>query len=412
MNALRNSSVRQGKPLHLSRQLEATPWSSLYSFGRLQEIGCSEVSALYVKKRRSTVEIKLSFSQKVAVMAYIAVCPPIRFINIGSSVGSTPNDSNIANDVLMIRAFMIYLQNCRKDINFTNTRLMTLAGGMDASLSSMIKDYKAFKTKQPLLNVAPEERLNDRIIPQDLLTGVELSGALASPVRNTIMYLNFDVMPLAGYGDNIIDVMCNLFPIRQMLTAWPVRPETDWQDLARNKIPWRLWLRVQQEAAMIDYQSLRGMDPSQPDPSHPNSSKFDFSKYDEYKRRLALLAPYMSDIKTFRENHTQVDVSVTPSPSISGLPVTVSVSVKSIGGAIPQGNVKIMFLSKQILKIYYYNQVNDVPEKFIRVAPLVNGSASVTYPEVLYGSYLVRAIYPGSGDMVDSENRIAHEVKF
>lgn len=345
-------------------------------------------------------------------MAYIAVVPPIRFINIGSSVGTSQADSNTPNDVIMIRAFMIYLQNHRKDLPFTNTRLATLAGAMDRELSKMIVDYKAFKTKEFLAALAPEERFNDRVMPQDLQFAVQSAGPGAAG-QTTIMSLNVDVKPLPGYGDNPVDVMCNLFPLRGMLTASPVRPETDWRDLARNKVPWNQWLKVHQEAALMAYETFRTMDPWGLDPSRPNS-KPDLSKHDAYLELSALLGPYLNEIKAFRDNHTQVTLSASPSPSSTGQPLTIKVTVTSVGGQIPQGIVRLWLIDWDHLK-YYYPRVAEVPEKYSQELRLMNGSATFTYPAsamIAFGNFIIRAVFPDTGRFVGSEARIKHEIQY
>ncbi len=340
---------------------------------------------------------------RVIVMAYIAVVPPIRFINIGSAVGSSQADSNVPNDVLMVRAFMIYLQNQRKDLQFTNTRLASLAGSMDLQLSKMIIDYKAFKTKEFLAALAPEERANDRVIPQDLRFAVQ-SASPAAPGRTTIMFLNGDVNPLAGYGDNTVDVMCNLFPIRGMLTASPVRPETDWRDLARNKVPWNQWLRMQQEVALLEYERLKT--------PFTVAKPSDLDKLDLYRESSTLLGPYQNELKSFEDTHTHTDLSVSPSPSARLQAVTVKVSVTSVGGQIPQGSVRLWFIDWDHMK-FYYGRVADVPASMSQELRLVNGSATFTYPGpamIGTGSFVVRAVYPDTGSFLGSEARTKHEI--
>jgi hypothetical protein len=336
-------------------------------------------------------------------MAYIAVVPPVRFINIGSAVGSSQADSNAPNDVLMVRAFMIYLQNFRKDLQFTNTRLTTLAGSVDLQLSKMIIDYKAFKTKEVWVVGAPEERANDRVVPQDLRFAVQ-AALPAAPGRNTIMLLNLDVNPLAGYGDNVVDVMCNLFPIRGMLTASPARPETDWRDLARNRVPWNQWLRIHQEVALMEYDRLKT--------PFTVAKPSDLDKLDSYRESSALLAPYQNELKSFGDNHTHTGLSVSPSLSARLQAVTVKVSVSSVGGQTPQGSVRLWFIDWDRIK-FYYGRVADVPASMAQELRLVNGSATFTYPGsamIGTGSFVVRAVYPDTGSFLGSEARIKHEI--
>lgn len=172
-------------------------------------------------------------------MAYIAVVPPVRFINIGSSVGPSPDEPNRPDDVLIIRAFMIYMTNFRKDLQFTTSTLPTLVGKFDPQLSQMILDFK--KKLSPLLMLPPEERENSRVIPQDERFAVQSAARPAT----TIMLLNNSVRPLPGYGDTAVEVMCNLFPILGILRAAPGgdrkaigQPDAYWRDVARNKVPW------------------------------------------------------------------------------------------------------------------------------------------------------------------------------
>src|SRR5262249_5675869 len=133
------------------------------------------------------------------------------------------------------------------------------------------------KKLSPLLLLPPEERGNSRVIPQDERFAVLTAARPAT----TIMALNNEVKPLPGYGDTIIDVMCNLFPIRGILGCWPVRggqrqaigqPDAYWRDLARNKIPWNQWTRAQQNNATDEYHgAIQAMAP--PVPQSPGGKK-------------------------------------------------------------------------------------------------------------------------------------------
>jgi len=349
-------------------------------------------------------------------MAYIAAVPPIRFINITSSVGTGPYRNN-PDDVLILRAFMIYLQNFRKDLSFTNTRLTTLAGSLDGDLRQMILHYKAFKAKVASAGLPPEERGNDRVVPQDVRFA--LASAAAPGLTTTIMSLNLDVKPLAGYGDNIVDIMCNLFPIRGWLTIPPLKgsalwdqvrdPNLSsryWRDLARNKISWKQWLPKQQEEAMNERQGANVRSAAASPTKLP-------ATFDEDNELFALLAPYHDEMKDFYEHHTRLALSTSPNPSAHGQPVTVKISVTSYGGQAPQGSVRLWITTQELLRLYG-RQSTLTPDKGVLVR-LVNGSGTFTYPkDVLFSPaspYLVIAEYwPTSGFLV-SNAEITHEVR-
>jgi hypothetical protein len=204
---------------------------------------------------------------------------------------------------------MIYLQNFRGDLPFTNTRLTRLAGSLDDDLSQMILDYKAFKAKANPAAIAFEERGNDRVLSQNLHWAIaSVSSALQ---QNVIMCLNLDVKPLTGYGDNAVDVMCNLFPIRSKLIVPPLTgsglwdkvrdPDLSsryWRDLARNKVPWNQWLREHQEAAINEDALARDRN------AEAGADLKKFSVYlpiyfDEDNEVFELLAPYQNEMKAF-----------------------------------------------------------------------------------------------------------------
>jgi hypothetical protein len=341
----------------------------------------------------------LSCDEELIIMAYIAVVPPISFINIGSSVGTGPKFRNNANDVLILRAFMIYLQNFRKDMAFTKTRLETLAGSFDQDLRQMIIDYKTYKTKDMLAALAPGERGNDFVFPQDLRFALQ-SMSPAVPGRNTIMFLNSDVRPLAGYGDSIIEVMCNLFPIKGRLMGSPVTPEAYWRDLARNKVPWSKWLREQQELALSERQEANEI------LSDPKRGKGALS--DEDKELFTLLRPYENDMKPFWENHTSISLSTSPSPSANFQAVTVKISVSCGGSQTPSGAVNLWFASVELMRIHGRAMVVS-PSRALKV-PLVKGSGTLTIPDVPHGSYIVFAEYPETGRFLGSRTQLPHEV--
>jgi hypothetical protein len=351
-------------------------------------------------------------------VAYIAVVPPIRFINITSSVGTDTKRCschNNSDDVLILRAFMIYLQNFRKDLSFTTTRLTKLAGAMDHDLSQMILDYKAFKTKTGQATIAFEEDSNDCVLPQK--THFALSAAARAPLLGTtIMSLNLDIKPVAGYGDNVIDVMCNLFPIRSKLTVPPLTgsrlwdgvrgPDLSsryWRDLARNKVPWNAWPRKQQEEAMNERQGalVRARD--------ANPTKLAIT-YDEDNELFDLLAPYQNEVKSFWENHTRIALTTSPSPSAHGQAVKVTISVTSYGGQTPQGAVKLWIASRETLRFHGRSILTPSRAQDLR---LLNGSATFTVPELYSPAspYRVIAEYWAAGGFLGSTAEIEHEVR-
>jgi hypothetical protein len=360
-------------------------------------------------------------------VAYIAVVPPIRFINVTSSVGTATSQQwttcrNNPDDVLIVRAFMIYLQNFRGDLPFTNTRLTRLSGSLDADLSQMILDYKTFKTKANPAAFAPEERGNDRVLTQNLHLAVP--SASSALQQNIIMSLNLDVKPLSGYGDNTVDVMCNLFPIRSKLTVptltgsglWdkvrdPDLSSRNWRDLARNKVPWNQWLRAHQEAALNEYALARDRkaevdaDPTKMLPIYLPI------RYDEDDEVFALLGPYQNEVTSFREHHTEVALSTSPNPSVSGQPLTVNISVTSRGGQAPQGVVKLWIVSRELMR-FYGRSTFLTPSKAFELR-LQNGSATfnVSADQIFTGKYFVRADYWPTGGFLESTANMEHEVK-
>ena len=361
-------------------------------------------------------------------MAYIAVVPPIRFINITSSVGTATKQEyskcrNNPDDVLIVRAFMIYLQNFRRDLPFTNTRLARLAGSLDDDLSQMILDYKAFKAKAGPATMAFEERGNDRVLPQSLNSALP-SAAPAALQQSTIMSLNLEVRPLAGYGDNTVDVMCNLFPIRSKLTVPPLTgsgtwdkvrdpdlSSRDWRDLARNNIPWNQWLRKQREAAISEYQfALARKAEAQDDPTRFRA--YLPIDYDEDNEVLALLVPYQNEMNSFWDKHTQVALSTSPRPSADRQAMTVNISVTSRGGQTPQGVVKLWIASRELFK--FYGRDILTPSRALELR-LLNGAATYTAPaDQMFRAaspYFVKADYWPTGGFLESTANIEHEVK-
>lgn len=310
-------------------------------------------------------------------MAYIAIVPPIRFINIGSAIG--PTDQNHPDDVLIIRAFMIYLSNHRKDLRFTNSYLSTLAGQADSMLFQMIIDYKEFKKRTFSALMVPEEQQNSRVTPQD-------ERFALGPIQTTIMALNHDVKVLPGYGDTIIDVMCNLFPIREILLGLPVRADAYWRDLARNRVPWKQWLLKHQEDAANERQGAIQRMSSRGVTSAEDNELF------------TLLNPYRNDMKDFYERHTRIVLTASPNPSIQGQVVTLTATVKTLGGNIPVGTVTF----------------NVMPQgrglQQIQRQPLVNGSATITINVLPKGRNIVKADYPNTGDIIGSSAEIPHQV--
>ena len=356
-------------------------------------------------------------------MAYIAIVPPIRFINITSPVGNDADPQhapcrNNPDDVLILRAFMIYLQNFRRDLSFTTTHLATLAGGVDGDLHRMILDYKALKTKVSPSAIAFEERGNDRVLPQPMQFAVQ-SASGAALLGTTIMSLNLDVKPVAGYGHNIIDIMCNLFPIRSKLTVPPLTgsalwdqvrdPDLSsryWRDLARNKVPWNQWLRKQQEDAMNERQGaiVRA--------AQANGTKLPIT-YDEDNELFVLLAPYQNEMKNFWEKHTRLALSTSPSPSAHGQSVTVKISVTSYGGQTPQGAVKLWITARETLRAHGRQSI--LTPSRAHDLRLLNGSATFAVPaDQLFSPaspYLVIAEYWATGGFLGSTAEIRHEVK-
>jgi hypothetical protein len=328
-------------------------------------------------------------------MVYIVVVPPIRFINIGSAVGPGSTDPNHPDDVLIVRAFMIYLSNFRGDLQFTKSRVPSLAGMVDANLTQMIMDYKNLKNRASFAMSLREERGNATVVPQD----VRFARVAASRPEATIMNLNLDVRPLANYGDNTVDVMCNLFPIRGILAASPVRAETYWRDLARNKIPWSRWFRNQQENAANEWKGAT---------SRMSQRSQNEWTSDEDTELFALLHPYRDEMRAFWQSHTRIDLVVSPSPSANRQAVTVTATVLTLGGARPAGTIKILVVSQELLRTYGRQFILSSPSN--RQYPLVNGSASFTIPDLSTGSYLVRAEYPDTGGIVGCDVEIQHQV--
>jgi hypothetical protein len=350
-------------------------------------------------------------------MAYIAIVPPIRFINIGSIVGPNADEPNNPDDVLIIRAFMIYLANHRKDLQFTTgAPLRTLVGKFDPQLNRLILDYK--RKLSPLLPLPPEERGNGRVIPQDERFAL---SAAAQP-STTIMALNLEVRPLSGYGDTVVDVMCNLFPIRDILRGLPQggvrrvigQPDAYWRDLARNRIPWNQWTRAQQSSATDEYFGAVGLPPSPPPP--PPGTRMQVPKpsvpSDRDNELFALIAPYREEAKRFLDRRTKTTLTISPNPSKLRDPVTLTVQVTTAGGQIPTGNVTIRFGNRQQLVIWGNLRLSKRPlddlHVFTRQAPLVNGLARLIVPGewiVWPGRHLAYAAYPDTGDLMGSETR-------
>lgn len=349
-------------------------------------------------------------------MAYIATVPPIRFINLTSSAGTGPY-RNSQDDVMILRAFMIYLQNFRQDLPFTTTRLQVLKGAFDADLHQMIVDYKAFKTKTVSAGLPPQEQGNDRVIPQDLRFALQSAGS--SAVTTTIMCLNSDVKPLASYGDSTVDVMCSLFPIKGKLiipsltgsALWDQVRDPDlssryWRDLARNKIPWDQWLPKQQEDAMNERQG-----------AFVRAANQDRNKlsptYDEDNELFSLLAPYQKEMKVFWEHHTRMEISTTPSPSAHAKPVTVKITLASYGGQPPLGSVRLWIASKEQLRVYG-RQFILTPQRSIALT-IANGVATYAVPpdSLFMGAspYVIYAEYWPKAGFLGSKAEIRHEVK-
>jgi hypothetical protein len=286
---------------------------------------------------------------------------------------------------------------------------------MDHDLSQMILDYKRFKAKAGQATITFEEHDNDCVLPQNMHSA--LWAAVGAPLLGTtIMSVNSEIKPVAGYGDNIVDIMCNLFPIRSKLTVPPLTgsrlwdsvrdPDLSsryWRDLARNKVPWNSWLRQQQEAAMNERQGalLRAQ--------KANPTKLPIT-YDEDNELFDLLAPYQNEMNSFWAKHTRLDLSTSPSPSVPGQAVTVKISVASYGGQTPQGAVKLWFIDRELLKIYG-RQYRPSTAFEVR---LLNGSATFTVPAGAWSmseSFLVAAEYWATGGLLPSTAEIQHEVR-
>ena len=324
-------------------------------------------------------------------MAYIATVPPIRFINLGFAVGGGKSEPNRADDVLIVRAFMIYLCNQRTDLQFTKARLATLRGEVDKPLVQMINDYKEFKRKA-LVSFAADEWSNSRVGPQD-------ERFALGPLRTTIMAMNYDVRALAGYGDTVIDVMCNLFPIRGMLTGDTVGPDTYWRDLARNRVPWSRWLRAQkadaaQERAGAIERSMKRQ------PKELTS--------DEDNELFRLLYPYKAEMKLFREQQTETQLISTPNPSASGQAVAFTATVRTRVGQPAGGRVAIYAIDPTLLRAHGHTYFDKL--KTSSLVPLVNGSATVTVNLQAPGRYAVRAEYPDTGSLIGSTTEIQQQV--
>jgi len=323
-------------------------------------------------------------------MAYIATVPPIRFINLGSVVGG-PSEPNRPDDVLIVRAFMIYVCNQRTDLPFTKTRLATLHGTADQPLAQMITDYKEFKRKA-FVAFAADEWSNIRVSPQD-------ERFALGPLRTTIMALNSDVRPLSGYGDTVIDVMCNLFPIRGMLTGTAVGPDTYWRDLARNRVPWGRWLRAQQENAANERSGAN---------TRTATRKATEATSDEDNELFRLLHPYEADLKVFREHHTRTELTSTPNPSAAGQAVAYTAKVMTLGGQPAGGKVAIYSIDRTMLRVHGQMYVDRL--KTTSLVPLMNGSATVTFNLQTPGRYKVKAEYPDTGSLVGSTTEIEQQV--
>lgn len=337
-------------------------------------------------------------------MAYIAVVPPIRFINITSPVG--PGDVNHPDDVLVIRAFLIYLTNFRKDLKWTQNRLTSLAGPADSTLLTMIQEYKDFKNANPgpsSVHLGSGEMDKSRVLPQD-------ERFAYGPVRTTIMALNFDVQPLAGYGDTVIDVMCNLFPIGNLFNG-SVRADSYWRDLARKRVAWNLWLPQQQEEATQERMAAV----RRPGIASQGSGKIDWEQYDADRELFTLLQPYYNDMKQFYERHSQTCLDVTPDSPVKGQSVTLTATVRMPNGAPPSGTVTFEMSTGGVAIVGTVTHCG-VPHSVgsgglklqeLRRVPLANGSATLTTNVLPQGGVILRAVFPNTGNVIGSKDELA-----
>jgi hypothetical protein len=266
----------------------------------------------------------------------------------------------------------------------------------------MIMDYK--KTLSPLVMLPPEERANSRVIPPD----ERFAAMTGARPFTTIMALNNEVKPLPGYGDTVIDVMCNLFPIRDILRGLPQggtrqaigQPDAYWRDLARNRVPWNKWTRAQQSNAADEYYAaVRATAPPLPqEPWEKKTAAPPRQTSDRDNELFALLAPYREDLKRFQENRTKITLTSSPNPSKTGDPVTLTAEVRTAGGRIPTGSVMIRFANRQMLVIYGNLRLSKRPldDKlvFTRQVPLASGTARLILPgeaTLADGRYLMYA---------------------
>jgi hypothetical protein len=336
-------------------------------------------------------------------MAYIAVVPPIRFINITSPVG--PTDVNHPDDVLVIRAFLIYLTNFRKDLHWTQSRLSTLAGPADSALFKMIEEYKDFKNANPgpnQVHLGSEEMGKGRVLPQD-------ERFAFGPIRTTILALNSDVQPLAGYGDTIIDVMCNLFPIADLFNG-SVRADSYWRNLARKQIPWQLWLPKQQEDASQERMATI----RRQDAASNASGAIDWEQRAADNELFTLLQPYYNDMKQFYERHSETCLDVNPGSPIKGQNVTLTASVRLPTGIPPSGTITFEMSVGGVAivgTVAHCGVPHNVATGGLRLQqlgrmPLANGSATFSTSALPQGLIILRAIFPDTGTLIGSRDEV------
>jgi hypothetical protein len=337
-------------------------------------------------------------------MAYIARVAPMQFINLGSSVGDRQDDVNRDDDVFVVRAFMIYLQNFRKDLKFTKKSLPTVGGGVDATLLGMVADYKKFKQNAFEVLLDEKEALANRMIPQD-------EKLLRGAPRTTIMALNLDVRPLQGYGYSAVEVMCNLFPLKSRLEGLPVRPDATWQELARSGVPWDKWFSAQKQEAMRQRNTANermGADPTQVHKrTTPPATGAPAMTREEAREILDLLQRYQGDMKAWFNNRVIVELTTSPNPSRHAQPVTFTARVRTVGGQIPAGKVSIYQVDHTLRRFHGPAAVEAMVERNKR--PVVNGVASVT-TEVFQGHHTFMADYFDTSGAFGARTSIEHDV--